>query len=378
MCVPYKSFVFRIYPNQMQKVFFEKTFGCARLVYNIFLTRRIDCYLKENRRMTYTQCARELAEMKTTEEYAFLCEVDSIALQQSLRHLDQAFQNFFKNNGCGFPKYKSKNQSKKSYTTVKVNNNLSLNNGLLRLPKIGEVKVKQHREIPEGYRLKQATVKRTNTEKYYVSLLYEYDELEHRDTSDGAELWLGLDYALHKLYVDSNGDSTSYPEPYLKEENKLRREQKKLSKMEKGSNNWKKQKLVVAKLYEKTANQRKDYLHKKSRELVENYEHIVIEDLAVKEMAKKSEGFGKYVGDTGWNTFTFYLEYKSEEKGQKIVKVDRYYPSSQLCNVCGYRNSDLSNLAIREWRCPCCNSIHDRDINAAINIRNEGIRLSMG
>lgn len=376
--MPYKSFVFRIYPNQMQKVFFENTFGCSRFVYNTFLSKRIECYKEENRVLTYSQCAKELTEMKTREEYAFLREVDSIALQQALRHLDQAFKNYCKGNGSGFPKYKSKTQRSQSYTTVKVNNNLSLNEGVLRLPKIGIVKIKQHREIPDGYRLKQATVKRTNTEKYYVSLMYEYHESEDSGSFDGTETWLGLDYSLHKLYVDSNGESVSYPEPYLKLEKRLQREQKKLSNMEKGSNNWKKQKLVVAKLYEKIANQRKDFLHKTAKRLVENNDYIVIEDLSLQEMGNKETGLGKYVADTGWGMFVHFLEYKAEEKGRSIIKVDRYFPSSQLCNVCGYKNIEMRNMAIREWRCPCCNSFHDRDINAAINIRNEGIRLSMG
>lgn len=376
--MPYKSFVFRIYPNQMQKAFFENTFGCSRFVYNTFLSKRIECYREENRVLTYSQCAKELTEMKSREEYAFLREVDSIALQQALRHLDQAFKNYCKGNGSGFPKYKSKTQRSQSYTTVKVNNNLSLNDGVLRLPKIGIVKIKQHREIPDGYRLKQATVKRTNTEKYYVSLMYEYHESEALGSFDGTGTWLGLDYSLHKLYVDSNGESVSYPEPYLKLEKKLQREQKKLSNMKKGSNNWKKQKLVVAKLYEKISNQRKDYLHKTAKRLVENNDYIVIEDLSLQEMGNKETGLGKYVADTGWGMFVHFLEYKAEEKGRSIIKVDRYFPSSQLCNVCGYKNIELRNMTIREWRCPCCNSFHDRDINAAINIRNEGIRLSMG
>ena len=306
-------------------------------------------------------------------EKDFLKEVDSISLQQALRHLDTAFQNFFKNQKTRFPNFKSKKNNHNSYTTVCVNHNIKLENGMIALPKIGKVKVKQHRDIPEHYILKSVTVSQTPSGKYYASILFEYEE---EITEKEPESFLGLDFSMKELYVDSNGHEPAYPRYYRRAEKKLKREQRKLSKMVKGSKNREKQRIKVAKMHEKLANQRKDFLHKQSRKIANSYDCVCIENLNMQAMAQ-SLNFGKSVSDNGWSMFTAFLKYKLEELGKRLVKTDKFFASSQLCNVCGYRNPDTKNLSVREWICPCCQTHHDRDINAAINIQNEGMRIAL-
>ena len=366
-----KAYKFRIYPNDEQKVLFAKTFGCVRLVYNHWLDRKIKQYEEDKTSVTYTVCAKEMAEMKKTEEYAFLKEVDSVSLQQSLRHLDTAFQNFFKQPKTGFPRFKSKKRNKNSYSTVCINGNITISNGYLKLPKIGQVRVKQHRQIPEDYKIKSVTVSQTPSGKYYASILCEYEnQVQTAELKD----FLGLDFSMKELYKDSNGNEPCYPRYYRQAEKRLKREQRKLSLMKKGSSNRNKQRIKVAKLHEKVANQRKDFLHKQSRQIANAYDCVCIENLDMKAMAQ-SLNFGKSVSDNGWGMFTAFLQYKLEETGKRLIKADKFFASSQICSVCGYKNSETKNLGIRAWECPECGTHHDRDINAAINIKNEGMRL---
>ena len=350
-----------------------KTFGCVRMVYNHWLDRKIRQYEENKTNVTYTACAKEMAEMKKTEEYAFLREVDSISLQQSLRHLDTAFQNFFKQPKTGFPRFKSKKRNKNSYSTVCINSNITISNGYLKLPKIGQVRLKQHRDVPKEYRLRSVTVSQTSSGKYYASILFEYeDQVQEKEI----ETFLGLDFSMHGLYRDSNGNEPAYPRYYRKAEKKLAREQRRLSKMQKGSNNRRKQRMKVAKLHEKVCNQREDFLHKQSRQIANAYDCVCVEDLDMKAMSQSLK-FGKSVSDNGWGMFTTFLKYKLKEQGKKLVKVDRFFASSQICSACGYKNMKTKDLALRQWDCPQCGTHHDRDINAAINIRNEGMRLVM-
>ena len=365
-----KAYKFRIYPDAEQKVLFAKTFGCTRLVYNYYLDKKIKLYQKDKSRFSYTQCAGDMAKLKKENDYLFLSEVDSIALQQSLRHLDTAFQNFFTRPKTGFPKFKSR-RNKKSYTTICINNNIALQDGFLKLPKIGLVKVKQHRSIPEDYVLKSVTVSQSASGKYYASILFEY---ENQVPEQPLQNFLGLDFSMHELYKDSNGNEPCYPKYYRRAERKLKREQRKLSLMQKGSDNRRKQRIRVAKLHEKIANQRKDFLHKQSRQIANAYDCVCIEDLNMQAMSQ-SLHFGKSVADNGWGMFTAFLKYKLEELGKKLIKVDQFFASSQLCSCCGYKNTETKNLSIRAWDCPNCGTHHDRDVNAAINIRNEGMRF---
>lgn len=366
-----KAFKFRLYPNQEQEVLLSKTFGCVRFVYNRWLDRKIKQYEEDKTTVTYTMCAREMAELKSEEGYTFLKEVDSIALQQALRHLDTAFQNFFHLPQTGFPRFKSKKSNRNSYSTVCVNGNINIADGFLKLPKIGRVKVKMHRVIPEGYILKSVTISKTPCGKYYASILYAY---ELNTVEKKIATYLGMDYSMHELYIDSNGNEPEYPGYYRQAEKKLKREQRKLSLMQKGSNNRTKQRIKVARLHEKIANQRKDFLHNQSRQITNGYDCVCVEDLDMKKMSQTMK-FGKSISDNGWGMFVSFLQYKLAEQGKKLVKVDRYYASSQICSCCGYVNEEVKNLSVRQWICPDCGAHHDRDINAAINIRNEGMRI---
>ncbi len=299
-----KAYKFRIYPNTEQRILFAKTFGCVRFVYNYYLDKKIKAYNENAISLSYTKCANDMAKQKHTEEYTFLSEVDSVALQQSLRYLDSAFQNFFKNPKSGFPKFKSKHKNQKSYTTTRINNNIALKNGYIKLPKAGLVKIKQHRPIPTDYTLKSVTVSQSSSGKYYVSVLFEYENQVYQIKP---QTFLGLDFSMHELYVDNNGNVPEYPRYYRQSEQKLAKEQRKLSKMQKGSNNRNKQRVKVAKLHEKVANQRTDFLHKQSRQIADTYDCVCIEDLDMKNMSK-SLHFGKSVSDNGWGMFTTFLQ----------------------------------------------------------------------
>ena len=341
-----------------------KTFGCVRFIYNRMLSDKIKHYEETKQKLNNTP-----AQYK--KEFEWLKEVDSLALANAQINLQTAYNNFFRSPKVGFPKFKSKKSNHRSYTTNCVNGNIKLVNGLLTLPKVGKIKMKQHRQIPSDYKLKSVTVSQTPSGKYYASILFEY---ENQVSQVIPQTFLGLDFSMHELYKDSNGNEPQYPRYYRQAEKKLAREQRKLSLMQKGSNNRNKQRVKVAKLHEKVASQRKDFLHKQSGQIANVYGCVCIEDLDMKAMSQ-SLRFGKSVSDNGWGMFTTFLAYKLEEMGKQLVKVDKFFASSQTCSVCGYKNSETKNLAVRAWDCPECGTHHDRDVNAAINIRNEGMRL---
>ena len=254
---------------------------------------------------------------------------------------------------------------------MNVNNNIRLEGSRIRLPKLGEVKIRQHRKIPEGWILKSVTVKRVPSGKYYVSILFEYENQIGEREIDRV---LGLDFSMPDLYVTSEGEHCGYPKYFRQAEQKLARAQRRLSKMQKGSANYLKQKVKVAKIHEKIANQRKDFLHKRSHEIAEEYDAVCIEDLDMQGMSKALH-FGKSVHDDGWGMFTRMLEYKLADRGGKLVKIDRWYPSSQMCSGCGHIVPEVKDLGVRVWFCDWCLEYHDRDENAAANIRDEGHRL---
>lgn len=359
-----KAYKFRIYPNQEQQILFAKTFGCVRFIYNRMLSDKIKYYEETKQKLNNTP-----AQYK--KEFEWLKEVDSLALANAQMNLQTAYNNFFRSPKVGFPKFKSKKSNRKSYTTNCVNGNISIENGQIKLPKIGLVKLKQHRMIPSSYRLKSVTVSQTPSGKYYASILFEYEnqvqdkELYH---------FLGLDFSMHELYKDSDGNEPAYPRYYRQAEKRLKREQCKLSHMQKGSKNRDKQRRKVAILHEKVANQRKDFLHKQSKRIANSYDCVCIEDLDMKAMSQALH-FGKSVSDNGWGMFVTFLQYKLEEMGKKLVKVDKFFASSQTCHVCGYKNIKTKNLSVRVWDCPECGTHHGRDVNAAINIKNEGMRI---
>jgi len=358
------AYCFRIYPTDKQKELFVKTFGCARSIYNKMLADKIEHYKKTQKMLNNTP-----AQYK--KKFPYFKEVDSLALANAQINLQTAYKNFFQNPKTGFPNFKSKKNSRRSYTTNIVNNNIELKNGRLKLPKAGWVRVKQHREIPEDYKLKSVTVSQIGSGKFYASILFEYEE---EITNKDPQSFLGMDYSMHDLYVDSEGNKGEYERFYRKSEQKMKREQRKLSLMKKGSKNRAKQRIKVAKVHEKIANSRKDFLHKKSRQIANVYDCVCIENLDMKAMSK-CLNFGKSVHDNAYGRFIEILSYKLQKQGKYLVEVDKFYPSSQLCSVCGYQNKETKDLSIREWICPQCGTRHDRDINAAENLLKEGKRL---
>lgn len=359
-----KAYKFRIYPNSEQCTMLAKTFGCVRFIYNQMLSDKIKYYEETKQKLNNTP-----AQYK--KEFEWLKEVDSLALANAQMNLQTAYNNFFRSPKVGFPKFKSKKISRKSYTTNCVNGNISIRNSYLKLPKIGLVKLKQHRIIPSEYKLKSVTISQTSSGKYYASVLFEY---ENQVQKTELQNFLGLDFSMHELYKDSNGNEPAYPRYYRQAEKKLKREQRKLSLMQKGSKNCDKQRIKVAKMHERVSNQRRDFLHKQSRQIANAYDCACIENLDMKAMSQ-ALNFGKSVSDNGWGMFVTFLQYKLEEMGKRLIRVDKFFASSQICSCCGYKNVATKNLAVRAWDCPECGAHHDRDVNAAINIRNEGMRI---
>ena len=305
-----KAYKFRMYPTDEQAIFIRRTFGCVRFVYNKMLAERKETYelLKEDKEAL--KQVKHPTPAKYKKEYEWLKEVDSLALANAQLNLDKAFKAFFKGN-AKFPKYKSK-RHKQSYTTNVVNGNIQLLDGHIKLPKLKMVKIRQHREIPAKYKIKSCTVSTKSSGKYYISILTEY---EKEIKSKEIEKIVGLDFAMDGLFVDSEGEKANYPKFYRRMLEKLASEQRKLSRKKKGSSNWNKQRIRIAKSQERVANQRKNFLHHKLKELVTNYDAVVIENLDMKGMSQALK-FGKSVADNGWGMFTSFLQYKLKEQGK--------------------------------------------------------------
>ena len=360
-----KGYKFRLYPTEEQKIFFAKSFGCVRFIYNRMLRDRIDYYKKTGKSLNNTPA-------KYKQEFEWLKEVDSLALCNAQMNLNKAYTNFF--NGSGFPRFKSKKHNKNSYSTNNQKGSIRIENGKIKLPKIGWVKVKLHRMIEE--KIKTVTISKTPSGKYYVSIM---TECENQVLHKVPQIFLGLDYAMNGLYVSSNGESANYPKYFRKAQKKLSRLQRKFSRSKIGSKNREKLRIRLSRVYEKVTNRRRDFLQKLSTKLVKEYDAIVIEDLDLKAMSKRKKGkkfsFGKSISDNGFGMFTEMLGYKLERAGKTLVKIDKWYPSSQICSECGYKNVETKDLSIREWVCPKCGTKHNRDVNAAKNIRNEGKRI---
>ena len=361
----HKAYQFRLYPNAEQQTAFAKTFGCVRFVYNRLLADKIAYYKEHKKTLQNTPASLK-------KELPWLCEVDSLALANAQMQLNVAYKNFFRDKSIGFPKFKSKKSSWKAYTTNNQKGSIRIEDGKIRLPKVGFVRVKQHREIPKEYLIKSATISQEPSGKYYVSILTEY-EMEIAEVSVRKEKTLGLDYSSPHFYVDSNGNSADMLHFYRKAERQLAREQRKLSKMVKGSNNYHKQRIRVARAYERIRHCRQDWQHKESKRLADTYDMIAVENINYQGMAQ-SLNLAKATNDNGFGQFREMLSYKMTERGKKLITIDKWYPSSKTCHFCGNVNADLQ-LGQSEWDCPCCGKHVLRDHNAAINIRNEGLRL---
>lgn len=368
-----KAYKFRIYPNKEQEILIAKTIGCSRFVFNHFLGKWNDVYKETDKGLTYNACSAQLPQLKM--ELEWLKEVDSIAIQSAIKNLADAYNRFFKKQNDK-PRFKSKKNNVQSYTTKHTNGNIAIVDNKIKLPKLGFVKFAKSREV-DG-RIMNVTVRRNSSGKYFVSILTEVD-IQPLEKADSA---IGIDLGITDFAILSDGHKIDNNKFTSKMEKNLKREQRKLSKRaliakNKGidlldSKNYQKQKRKVARLHERVINQRDDFLNKLSTEIIKNHDIICIEDLNTKGMLRNHK-LAKSISDVSWSSFVSKLEYKATWYGKTIVKVSRWFPSSQICSDCGHHDGKKS-LKIRDWTCPNCHANHDRDINASKNILAEGLR----
>ena len=371
-----KAIKYRVYPTTKQCVLFAKTFGCCRKVYNLMLSDKIEEYKATGKFPALTPA-------KYKKDYPYLKEVDSLALANKQIDLQEAFRNCFsksRKKKNGFPQFKSAKRSRKSYTTNNQKGTVAIiDNRYIKLPKAGKVKAVIHRIPNDNWIIKSATVSQESDGKYYVSMLFEFDEVENTDIADKANA-IGLDYASDGLYVDNNGNVGTNHKYYRESHDKLAKAQRKLShiqssrKGEEKSNNYWKQLRKVNKIHRHIANQRLDNLHKISTEIANQYDVVCVESLNMRSMSNKGFGNGKATLDNGYGMFLSMLKYKLADRGKYFVKVDKWYPSSQICHCCGMRHAEMKDLKIRKMKCECGLEM-GRDQNAAINILHEGLRI---
>ena len=367
---------YRLYPTSEQKIMFAKTFGCCRKVYNLMLSEKIESYKTTGKFVAVTPA-------KYKKDFPYLKEVDSLALANVQLNLQSAFRNHFDRNRrkkTGFPKFKSAKHSRKSYTTNNQNGTVAIiDSRYIRLPKIGKVRAVIHRVPGTDWKLRSATVSCSSDDRYYVSVLFEYENSVSAYVADENNA-IGMDYASDGLYVDDKGNIGTNHKFYRESHKKLAKEQRILSrkkgsrKGEDKSHNYLKQQRKVNRIHTHIANQRKDNLHKISAEIANQYDIVCVENLNMRNMSNRGFGNGKATLDNGYGMFLDMLEYKLANRGKYLVKVDKWYPSSQICHCCGKRHPEMKDLRIRTMRCEC-GYVMDRDRNAAMNIKKEGLRI---
>ena len=370
-----RAIKYRAYPTTEQSVMFAKTFGCCRKVYNLMLADKIESYKSTGKFVTVTPA-------KYKKDYPYLKEVDSLALANKQLDLQEAFRNCFsksrkKNNR--FPRFKSAKHTRKSYTTNNQHGTVAISDHSIKLPKIGHVKAIIHRKPVDNWILKSATISQESDGKFYISVLFEIADTINTYVADTTNA-IGLDYASDGLYVDNNGNVGTNHKYYRESHDKLAKAQRKLSRMQGSgkheikSNNYIKQLRKVNKIHRHISNQRLDNLHKISTEITNQYDVVCVESLNMKSMSNKGFGNGKATLDNGYGMFLSMLEYKLSERNKYLVKVDKWFPSSQICHCCGEVHPEMKNLTIRTMKCDCGLTI-SRDQNAAINILREGLRI---
>ena len=364
-----KSYKYRLYPNKKQKEMLSKTFGCTRFIYNYYLNKKIELYKNEKQNMTRFQCDKDMTSLK--QELIWLKEVDKFALQNALKDLDRAYQNFIKL-GKGYPKFKSKKNNKHSYRTqytkTSAGGNIMILDKHIKLPKLGNVKIR-NKLIPQG-RILNATISQEPNGHYYVSICCTDVNIEQLSKTN---FNIGIDLGLTHFAITSDGEKVENPRYLQKSLKKLAKLQKRLSRKSIGGHNRNKARIKVAKQYAKISNQRKDFLQKLSTKFIRENDIICLETLKISEMLQEKK-MSRSIADTSWSEFVRMLEYKADWYGRMISKIDTYYPSSQICSCCGHRDGKKT-LNIREWICSNCNTLLDRDVNASINILNEGLRI---
>ncbi len=362
-----RAYTYRFYPTEEQKRILAQTFGCCRYVYNWGLRKKTDAYYQEGQRLYYNDLSAALTQLKKQEETRWLADVSSVPLQQALRHLDRAFLNFFERRGK-YPVFeKKRNQQSATYADTA----FGWRNGHLTLAKMADpLDIHWSRPLPEGSKPSSVTITRDCADRYFVSILLE-EQIEPLPAKENA---VGADLGLKDLVILSTGETVGNPKCFHKDEKKLAKAQRRLAKKQKGSKNRAKARKKVAKIHARIADRRRDFLHQLSTRLIRENQTICVETLAVKNMVKNPK-LSKAISDVGWSEFVSQLEYKAEWYGRKLVKIDKWYPSSKRCFDCGHILDSLS-LDIRQWTCPECGVVHDRDINAANNVLAAGLAVS--